>query len=57
MFTATAIEGIGVAETFLGLASLSWERLEAKFNFADRFGVTHDDFMGRVDELFRGGLR
>ena len=57
VFTATAIEGIGVAETFLGLASLSWERLETKFRLADRFGVTHADFMGRVNELVRGGLR
>jgi signal recognition particle receptor subunit beta len=56
VFTAVAVQGLGVPETFLGLAALSWRKLEAKFNFADRFGVSHDDFMGRIGELFgRGG--
>jgi hypothetical protein len=51
-----AVQGLGVPETFLGLAALSWRKLEAKFNFAERFGVSHDDFMGRIGELFgRGG--
>lgn len=54
VYTAVALEGQGVAETFKGLASLSWQRLESKFNFAERFGVTHADFMQRIDELFEG---
>lgn len=53
VFTAIALEGRGVPETFKGLAALSWRKLEAKFNFAERFGVTHEDFMERLDELFR----
>jgi signal recognition particle receptor subunit beta len=56
VYTATAIEGAGVAETFLGLASLTWERLEAKFRLADRFGVSHADFMDRINELFGKGV-
>ncbi|PRQ07741.1 GTP-binding protein [Enhygromyxa salina] len=52
IYTAVATEGRGVPETFKGLAALSWKKLDAKFNFADRFGVTHDDFMERIDELF-----
>ncbi len=55
VFTAIALEGQGVPETFKGLASLSWRKIEKKFNFAERFGVTHEDFMARIDELFEGG--
>jgi hypothetical protein len=55
VYTAVALEGQGVAETFKGLASLSWERLESKFHFAERFGVTHEDFMQRIGDLFEGG--
>lgn len=55
IFTAIALEGQGVAETFKGLASLSWQKLESKFNFSERFGVTHADFMGKIDTLFGGG--
>lgn len=54
VFTAVAIEGKGVPETFKGLADLTWRRLEGKFNFAERFGVSHDDFMARISELFPG---
>ncbi|MCA9685048.1 MAG: GTPase domain-containing protein [Myxococcales bacterium] len=56
VYTAVAIEGLGVVETFKGLAALSWQKLERKFNFNERFGVTHEHFMGKIDELFsRGG--
>jgi signal recognition particle receptor subunit beta len=55
VFTAVALQGQGVAETFKGLASLSWQKLEGKYNFAERFGVTHEDFMARIGELFEGG--
>jgi hypothetical protein len=61
VFKAVAIQGQGVAETFRGLAALSWKRLEGKFNFAERFGVRHEDFMRQIDGLFppnqRGGPR
>src|SRR5690606_8898862 len=52
VFTAVALEGKGVAETFKGLAALSWQKLESKFHFSERFGVSHADFMSRIDELF-----
>ena len=54
VYTGIAVQGVGVPETFLGLAALSWRKLESKFNFAERFGVTHDDFMSRIGELFKG---
>lgn len=53
VFTAIAIEGAGVAETFQGLASLTWEKLETNFNFAERFGVTQGDFMEKIESLFQ----
>jgi hypothetical protein len=52
VFKAVAIQGQGVRETFRGLAALSWERLESKFNFTTRFGVRPDDFMRQIDALF-----
>jgi signal recognition particle receptor subunit beta len=55
VFTAVALEGVGVPETFKGLASLAWQKLETKYNFAERFGVTHYDFMQRIGALFEGG--
>jgi signal recognition particle receptor subunit beta len=54
VFTAVALEGQGVPETFMGLASLAWRKLEGKFHFAERFGVTHGDFMSRIGALFEG---
>lgn len=55
VFTAVALEGQGVAETFTGLAALAWAKLEGKFNFSERFGVSHADFMARIAELFDAG--
>ncbi len=54
IFVATAIEGPGVGETFLGLASATWQKLEIKYKLEAKFGVTHEGFMGRVKELFPG---
>jgi signal recognition particle receptor subunit beta len=55
VYTAVALQGQGVAETFKGLASLAWQKLEGKYHFSERFGVTHEDFMARIGELFEGG--
>lgn len=52
VFTAAAINGLGVPETFKGLADHAWTKLDAKFNFNERFGVTHEDFTERINELF-----
>ncbi len=56
VFLATAIEGRGVAETFLGLASSTWRKLEQRYALADKFGVTHADFMWQVQSLVAGGV-
>ncbi len=55
VFTAVATQGLGVAETFRGLAELTWSRLEDKYGFAERFGVTQADFLGEIDALFKPG--
>ena len=53
VYTAIAIEGVGVAETFLGLASETWKKLERRYDLETKFGVSHDDFMGEMLELVR----
>lgn len=54
VFTAVAIEGIGVGETFIGLARAAWTKLESNYELLDRFGVREDEFMSSVCQLFEG---
>ncbi len=54
VFLATAIEGKGVRETFEGLASATWRKLDARLELSDKLGVDHDAFMEQVRGLFRG---
>jgi hypothetical protein len=53
VYRAVALEGEGVAETFLGLAGLTWDKLERKFDLSSRFEVTGEEFMARLREHFR----
>ncbi|HEY1587402.1 MAG TPA: GTPase domain-containing protein, partial [Polyangia bacterium] len=39
VFPATAIAGKGVCETFLGLASATWETLEKKIGLGTKHGI------------------
>ncbi len=52
VFLATAIEGRGVRETFEGLASATWRKLEDRFDLGAKLGIDHDGFMARVRGLF-----
>ncbi|RMG98426.1 MAG: gliding motility protein [Deltaproteobacteria bacterium] len=52
VYLATAIEGKGVRETFEGLASATWQRLEQRFDLGAKLGVDHDAFMQQVRRLF-----
>ena len=52
LFSAIAIEGIGVADTFTGLARAAWKKLEVNYQLAERFGVSEDEFMSAVCRLF-----
>lgn len=51
VYKAVATTGEGVVETFVGLAALTWDKLEARYELHRRFGVTAEDFMARVREL------
>jgi signal recognition particle receptor subunit beta len=44
IFKATAMNGIGVLETFVGLARSTWSKIEGRFQMQERFGVTPKDF-------------
>jgi signal recognition particle receptor subunit beta len=55
VFSAIAIEGIGVAETFLGIAASTWQKLERRYELARRFGVGEDEFMAHLAALLQPG--
>ena len=54
VYVATAIEGRGVAETFVGLASSTWTKLDRRFDLEAKFGVSHDEFMQEIRHLLDG---
>lgn len=54
VYKAIAIDGVGVAETFLGLAELTWAKLERKYELEKKFGVTQAEFDEALHELFPG---
>ncbi len=51
VYRATAIEGSGVADTFLGLSSLSWQKLERRYDIERKFGVTGEDLLGQLTTM------
>ena len=56
IYQAVAIEGVGVAETFTGLACAAWRKLERNYGLKARFGVEEDEFMSSLNELFAPAL-
>jgi signal recognition particle receptor subunit beta len=48
VFPATAIEGKGVAETFLGLASATWETLEKKIGLGSKHGIQKPELLSAL---------
>jgi hypothetical protein len=55
VYQAVALDGRGVLETFEGLASLTWRKLDERHHLEATLGVTHDEFMARLRETLRGG--
>lgn len=51
VFKAVALRGTGVAETFIGLADSTWNKLERRFDLQRRFGVAAEEFGARVRSL------
>jgi signal recognition particle receptor subunit beta len=45
VYPAVALRGEGVMTTFLGLLQLTWDALDKKFGFVDKFGLGRDEFM------------
>ncbi len=52
VYKAVALKGIGVVECFLGLCRLSWQRLDAKYQLQERYGVSAEEFANRVGAAF-----
>jgi signal recognition particle receptor subunit beta len=52
VFKASALRGEGVLPTFLGLARLTWDDLERKYQLADKFGITAEQFLGQLKVHF-----
>lgn len=55
VYKGTAIDGLGVAETFLGLADLTWAKLESRYALQEKFGVDRSDFMANVRSMLGVG--
>lgn len=49
VYSAVALDGRGVAETFRGLADTTWMKLEKRYGLREKFGVTHEEFMRQLD--------
>ena len=48
VFPATAIEGKGVPETFLGLAAATWETLERKMGLGTKHGIPKAELLAAL---------
>ncbi|MGZ3417608.1 MAG: GTP-binding protein [Polyangiales bacterium] len=48
VYKAVATRGDGVLETFLGLLSLTWARLDAEHDFSNKFRVRSDTFVAAL---------
>ncbi len=55
VFTAVAIDGIGVAETFLGLAEATWDKLSARHELEERFGLARGELLSALHEAVPAG--
>jgi signal recognition particle receptor subunit beta len=55
VYSAVAIDGVGVADTFEGLASSTWTKLDRRYELDRRFGASHEQFMDRLRALVRPG--
>ncbi len=55
VFKAVALRGVGVMDTFLGLAELTWRRLEATHQLHEKFGLDPDVFLSGMRERLGSG--
>ncbi|MDT4804477.1 hypothetical protein FQZ97_372550 [compost metagenome] len=52
---ASALNGIGVVETFRQLLQRLYPRLDAEFHLAEREGLSRDDFVRHLSDLGGAG--
>ncbi len=45
VFTASAVSGVGVLESFFGLLYLTWQRLDAEHQLASKLGIRPEQFL------------
>ena len=45
VFRSVAVKGVGVFETLIGLAGVTWSKLDTKLQLESRFKVSRDDFL------------
>ncbi|HWB78325.1 MAG TPA: GTPase domain-containing protein [Nannocystaceae bacterium] len=55
VYKAIAIDGVGVMETFRGLARATWAKLERRYELGRRFGVEPDELERKLDALTGSG--
>jgi signal recognition particle receptor subunit beta len=48
VYSAIATQGAGVLETFLGLVTLTWNRLDAEHDFSQKFQIHGDAFLSSL---------
>jgi signal recognition particle receptor subunit beta len=48
VFAATAVNGKGVSETFLGLAAATWDALERRMGLGSKHGIPKDELIGAL---------
>lgn len=56
VYLAVATRGEGVAETFVGLLNLTWQRLEAEHQLSKKFGLDADAFLEDVCHKLGGNF-
>jgi signal recognition particle receptor subunit beta len=55
VFTAIALAGEGVAETFIGLATASWRKLERRYRFHESVGIHEEDVIATLARALQTG--
>jgi GTPase involved in cell partitioning and DNA repair len=48
VYKASAVQGTGVLESFFGLLALSWRRLDAEHDFAQKLGIGPDALLDKA---------
>jgi mutual gliding-motility protein MglA len=50
VYKASAVQGVGVLESFFGLLSLAWKRLDGEHDLSGKMGIRGDAFLEKAAE-------